>query len=364
MGVQLAVRLRRTALVAVLAMGTLALTGCIEFYEDELDPGLIRQLESHFDDDRDRAAAAIVEGDRLHTGYVGADEDTVFEVGSITKLLTGLLLPIAVDRGEVALDDPVGRYLPLGDAPVAARTLEELATHRAGLPPITSDEALLISIRDAVSRGRALPLLSVDDLLALAAREPAEPTGRAVYSSLGAALLGHALAAAAGTDYATLVRERVLDPLGMDGAEVPADPAAVSTAYAGGFTPLGEPAQAWTGAGWGPTFGLHATLPDLIALARAVLDGPFTDSPALESMADGPNSQQHMGYLWFLARDGDRTLTGTRAITSGFAAAFFVDRDAGQAVIALSNEARHVDRFAVSLLDGVSGAGGWRAGDP
>ncbi|MFC9917391.1 serine hydrolase domain-containing protein [Agromyces binzhouensis] len=364
MGVRLAVRLRRTALAAVLAMGTLALTGCIEFYEAELDPGLIRRLEEHFGGDHDRAAAAIVEEDGLHTGYVAADEETVFEVGSIAKLLTGLLLPIAVDRGEVALDDPVGRYLPLGDAPVAERTLEELATHRSGLPTITSDEDLLIAISETVATGRSLPPLTVDELLALAARESAEPTGRAVYSSLGAALLGHALAAAAGTDYPTLVRERLLAPLGMDGADVPADERGISPAHAGGYTARGHPAQPWTGAGWGPTFGLHATLPDLIALARAVLDGPFADSPALEPASDGPNSQQHMGYLWFLARDGDRTLTGTRAITSGFAAALFVDRAAGRAVIVLSNEAEHVDRFAVSLLDGVSGAGGWRAGDP
>ncbi|RXZ45968.1 serine hydrolase, partial [Agromyces binzhouensis] len=147
-------------------------------------------------------------------------------------------------------------------------------------------------------------------------------------------------------------------------ADVPADERGISPAHAGGYTARGDPAQPWTGAGWGPTFGLHATLPDLIALAGAVLDGPFADSPALEPASDGPNSQQHMGYLWFLARDGDRTLTGTRAITSGFAAALFVDRAAGRAVIVLSNEAEHVDRFAVSLLDGVSGAGGWRAGDP
>ncbi|WP_353815226.1 serine hydrolase domain-containing protein [Agromyces sp. SYSU T00266] len=364
MGVQLAARLRRTALAAVLAMGVLALSGCIEFYEDELDPGLIRQLETHFSADRDRAAAAIVEADRLHTGYVNADEGTVFEVGSITKLVTGLLLPIAVERGEVALDDPVGRYLPLGDAPVAARTLEQLATHRAGLPPITTDEELLTGIRVAVATGGALPPFSVAGLLELAAAESAEPSERAVYSSLGAALLGHALAAGAGTDYASLLRDRILEPLGMDGADVPADPGEVASAHADGYTSRGDPAEAWTGAGWGPTFGMHATLPDLVALARAILSGPFADSPALEPMADGPNSQQHMGYLWFLARDGDRTLTGTRAITSGFAAALFVDREAGQAVVVLSNEAEHVDRFAVSLLDGVSGAGGWRAGDP
>jgi len=364
MGVPFAARMRRTALAAVLAVGALALAGCIEFYEDELDPGLILRLETRYDDERDRAAAAVVDADRLHTAYVGADAETVFEVGSITKLLTGLLLPIAVERGEVALDDPVGRYLPLGDAPVAQRTLEQLATHTAGLPSITSDDELLITISIGVSAGQALPPLTVDGLLELAAGEPAAPTDRAVYSSLGAALLGHALAAAAGTDYASLVRDRLLAPLGMDGADVPADSGDVSPAYAGGYSSRGGPAEAWTGSGWGPTFGLHATLPDLIALARAVMDGPLADSPALQPMVDGPNSQQHMGYLWFLARDGDRTLTGTRAITSGFAAALFVDREDRRAVIVLSNTADHVDRFAVSLLDGVSGAGGWRAGDP
>ncbi|WP_353829285.1 serine hydrolase domain-containing protein [Agromyces sp. SYSU T0242] len=364
MGVPLARRLRRTALAAVLAMAMLALGGCVQFYEDELDPALIRELERQFGTDGDRAAVAVLSGDRLRTGYLEADDQTVFEVGSVTKLLTGLLLPMAVEAGEVRLDDPVGAYLALGDSPVAEATLEELATHRSGLPLTVGDEATRIEIRDAWTFGGAPFHASVDELLELARAQPAEPTSRAVYSMLGPALLGHALAAAAGTDYATLVRERLLEPLGMDGASLPTGDADLSPEIAAGHARDHRPAAHWADTGWAPSVGLHATLPDLIALARAVLSGGLGESPALDPVADGPNSQQQMGYLWFLARNGERTLVGTRATTGGFAAVFFVDRDAGEAVIVLANEARQLDAFATRVLDGSAGAAGWFAGDP
>ena len=67
-----------------------------------------------------------------------------------------------------------------------------------------------------------------------------------MYSNLGAALLGHALAAAAGTDYATLLDTRVLEPLGMDDAVLVQSPDEVPAEHAGGFTTIGEPVDPCT----------------------------------------------------------------------------------------------------------------------
>src|SRR5919199_5875525 len=81
----------------------------------------------------DRVSVAVVDG--LTTTYAGfgADERTEFEIGSLTKTFTAHLLADAIQRGEVTADTKVGALLPLGGAPVADVTLEELASHRSGL---------------------------------------------------------------------------------------------------------------------------------------------------------------------------------------------------------------------------------------
>jgi CubicO group peptidase (beta-lactamase class C family) len=71
--------------------------------------------------------------------------DTVFEIGSITKMFTALLLTDMVQRGDVALGDPVAKYLP-PDVTMPQRggrqiTLQDLATHTSGLPRLPSNLA-------------------------------------------------------------------------------------------------------------------------------------------------------------------------------------------------------------------------------
>ena len=83
--------------------------------------------------------------------------------------------------------------------------------------------------------------LTLEEMLELTRHETLTPSETPVYSNLGAALLGHALAAAAGTDYATLLETRVFEPLGMDDAVLVQSPDQVPAEHAGGFTTIGEP---------------------------------------------------------------------------------------------------------------------------
>src|SRR5262249_36788679 len=70
--------------------------------------------------------------------------DTVFEIGSVTKVFTSLLLADMAQRGEVALNDPVAKYLPAEGVKMPERggrqiTLVDLATHTSGLPRLPSN---------------------------------------------------------------------------------------------------------------------------------------------------------------------------------------------------------------------------------
>jgi D-alanyl-D-alanine-carboxypeptidase/D-alanyl-D-alanine-endopeptidase len=139
------------------------------------------------------------------------DGDTAFEIASVTKVFTALLLTDMRQRGEVGLDDPVAAYLP-AEVRVPQRkgrqiTLVDLATHTSGLPPQPPD---LSGLDDP-----AAPTYSAEQLYSSIStyRLIRDIGSEWEYGNLDIALLGHALARRAGTDYQSLVRARVTGPL-------------------------------------------------------------------------------------------------------------------------------------------------------
>lgn len=146
-------------------------------------------------------------------------EKTVFEIGSITKAFTGTLLADMALRGEVALDDPVQKYLPEG-AKMPLRTgkqitLRDLSTHRSGLPRLPDNlepEDPDNPYADYTEK-RMLEFLSKHELI----RDIGE---KYEYSNLGVGLLGYALSRKAGKPYEELVVERICNPLGMNDTRI------------------------------------------------------------------------------------------------------------------------------------------------
>lgn len=151
-------------------------------------------------------------------GEPAPDAHTVFELGSITKTFTALLLAEMATRGEVDYDDPITAYLPPEALPrrttEAPITLGQLATHTAGLPRLPANlylRALPVWETNPYARYR------LDDLYRATARTRArrQPGTRVRYSNFGVGLLGQLLANAAGGDYRDMVIDRVCRPLGM-----------------------------------------------------------------------------------------------------------------------------------------------------
>lgn len=147
-------------------------------------------------------------------GAVAPDADTVFEIGSITKVFTSLVLADMVGHGEVKLDDPVATLLPQ-TVRVPSRegreiTLLDLANQVSGLPRLPNN----LKPADAgdpyadYGPARLYEFLSGYSL-------PRAIGEKYEYSNLGVGLLGHALALKSGLSYEEMVRRRVLEPLGM-----------------------------------------------------------------------------------------------------------------------------------------------------
>ena len=147
------------------------------------------------------------------------DGAAIFEIGSVTEVFTSLLLADMVQRGEVALADPVAKYLPEG-VKVPERggrriTLEDLSTHTSGLPRLPSNlkpENPANPYAD-YSAERLYEFLSTYKMW--------RDIGSGFeYSNLGGGLLGHALARRAGMSYEALVMSRIAQPLHLSSTGV------------------------------------------------------------------------------------------------------------------------------------------------
>lgn len=172
----------------------------------------------------DEQGSRVVSCGRMDNGTgQEVNGDTLFEIGSLTKTFTALLLQDMVERGEMKLDVPVAAYLPksvtLPTRHGKAITPLHLATHTSGLP-------LLPDNLDPKRADNPYADYTVEKLNAfLRGYELSQdPGAKYEYSELGMELLGHVVALKAGTDYESLVVERICRPLGMDSTRVTLTP--------------------------------------------------------------------------------------------------------------------------------------------
>jgi D-alanyl-D-alanine-carboxypeptidase/D-alanyl-D-alanine-endopeptidase len=214
----------------------------------------------------------VAHGCRDTCGGSPVDEKTLFEIGSITKLFTALLLSDMANRGEVGLDEPVADLLPAGTRVPArdgrAVTLRDLASHYSGLPRVATNG-------DSPDRpGGPYAAYSAERLYQfLASHELIRTPGDSFeYSKVGAGLLGHALVLRAGASgYESLIRARILDPLRMDDTVI-AIPSRLAANVASGHDDSLEPTSDWTFDVLAGTGALRSTLSDLLRFMDAVWD--------------------------------------------------------------------------------------------
>ncbi|WP_306366732.1 serine hydrolase [Nocardiopsis sp. CC223A] len=316
------------------------------------DPDLLdRARDLYADGPRDLLGVVEVDGGDTTTAHFGGGADTDFEIGSISKTMTALLLADAIERGEVTEETPLGDLLDLGDAPAADVTLAELASHRSGLPrlsPRVRDIAANIVVFNFL--GRDPYRYDEATLLDQARAAGLADRGESHYSNLGFALLGLALAEAAGTHYPDLLHERLLDPLGMDDTHLPRTGADLPADATPGHTAKGRTAAPWLAMAYAPAGGVRSTPADMERFARALLDGTAPGTAALEPR--WPSGEDRIGYAWVTTDVDGTEVTWHNGGTGGFTSMLALDREADRAVVVLSNTTTGVEGRAVELLTG------------
>ena len=286
--------------------------------------------------------------------------DTLFEIGSVTKVFTALLLAEAVMRGELTLDTTLGALLPEVDVPArdgAAITVEHLATHTSGLP--SNPMPLLAAARAQWRARRGDPWAEIDRAALLTAlgethlrRTPG--TGRIAYSNFGAGVLGHALVTAAGSrDFGDLVRSRICDPLGMADTVLLPDPEQAER-EAVGHRRRARPTGHWEVAGLPGAGALRSTATDLLTFLHAQLrpdDTPLGPAIALTHPERRPGGRLGIGLGWLrVPMKGEGTVLWHDGGTGGFRSFAGLVPTAGVGVVALANDLRSVDRVGLGLL--------------
>jgi CubicO group peptidase (beta-lactamase class C family) len=281
------------------------------------------------------------------------DESALFEIGSVTKAFTGVLLADMSLRGEVALDDPLSRHF---DGPRPAwrsrePTLLELATHRTGLPNTPGrlgrrELAYALGLR---SRDPWADVTS-DDYAQLVARESPRraPGGRVKYSSVAFGLLGDALAARAAKPYEDLLRERVLEPLGMTRTAITTSRESLMQGHSRRGRPRPPIEDFMPAAG-----SVRSNVGEMLRFLGACLDPPNGAFELAQQPQARISKRLEIGLAWLiLSRPRKPKVVWHNGGTWGFRsfAAFAPER--GAAAVILSNTARSVDRFGLRLVDG------------
>ena len=322
------------------------------------DEQLTDALAPHLGGHRRVAAILVEDGQARVAGFgtgEGAElEGSEFEIGSVSKTFTGALLAVAVERGELATDTTVAELLGTeaeGSA-IADVTLAELATHSSGLPRLasaTAGEAIVAGLlRKDPYRGR-----DAQQVIADALDETPSGRGEHAYSNLAVALEGQLLATAASTDYAALLTERILEPLGMTSTYAPVTVGNLRETARRGHGASGLRQGMWTMDGSAPAGGIRSTPADMTRYLTAMIDGSAPGAAAATEVLFEESGTSSTAMNWFLEDFGSgQPITWHNGMTGGYASFVGWDPSSGRGLALFSDTARSLDELAVGVLTG------------
>jgi D-alanyl-D-alanine-carboxypeptidase/D-alanyl-D-alanine-endopeptidase len=275
------------------------------------------------------------------------DPDTVFEIGSISKAFTGMILAQEVVAGRLDLGKPANDYLPAGmklpDGPRPI-TLADLATHTSGVPRM--GEFTRADPRNPYSKYGTEELAKAVNALKL----ESDPGKTSSYSNLGFMVLSHLLVTRSGkASFEELARERLMCPLAMAACKAGASESATP------HDPRLQPTPMWD---FGPTVGgvgaLRMSARDLMRAAAANLGDGGSLGAALAEARKAHWSQgdtRAVGLGWQIRKRGERTIYWHNGGTGGTRSFMGFDRTAQAAVVVLGNSNQDVTALGLHLLD-------------
>lgn len=340
-------RRRLTAILVAVIIATLLLliTPFPRGFQGQItgDAALVERLAGTLDSQhRHHVAVAKIHGDTVTWGGVGADEDSEFEIGSITKTFTAALFADAIERGEIDESTRLGDVWPDLTGDVAEVTLASIALQRSGLPR----QEPMLSVGDGLAgllsryihtdpyRGTGPELVDSLKDVSVGEKEPE-------YSNFGFGILGLALATVTGSTYSDLVDERIAEPLGMTSTYVPES----AEGHSHGYTASGLPAAPWTLGGAAAAGAIRSTAHDLSIWLRVTMPGTAPGAAAKDPRKDYDEGNR-IGWAWFTTTDRSPNLTWHNGGTGGYRSYLGFAPETREGIIVLADSANQVDAAA------------------
>ncbi len=279
--------------------------------------------------------------------------DSVFEIGSVTKVFTTTLLADMAQKGEVTLDAPAQTYAPAGmSLPVRDGkhiTLGHLAEQNSGLPriPFSLNATSMANPYAAYTTELLNEFLGGYKLIR-------DPGAQFEYSNLGMGVLGNLLANRAGQSYEQLVQARILKPLGMTMSGIAFTPE-MQAVLARGHGGDGKPAGNWdlpTLAGAG---ALRSNMTDMLKFLDANLGEPKNDLERAMRTAQQPrfriSDDSEIGLGWITMETKAGKFVFHDGGTGGYGAIVGLDPKRGVGLVLLGNRTGIPEEVALHLFD-------------
>lgn len=284
---------------------------------------------------------------------VRPEEEPVFELGSVSKVFTGLLVAQAIERGELRLDDRLGTLLathvPFRWEQAQHITVRQLLSHTACLPRWPASLGPVPSAHTLAHYERTDLWHDLGELLLTRT-----PPCAYRYSNWGYALLGESLAQHTGNSWESLLQQAVTRRLGMASTAVALSPALavrLAPAYNGTRRADRWPMKGMAGAG-----GLHATVTDMLRFSRALLagqDGPLGAAGvrAVTPISHHGDASDAMAHGVMLPAQATSRAWVHQGLTAGYRATWVAWPDHTEAVVLLvSNRAAPTEDITRRLL--------------
>lgn len=293
------------------------------------------------------AAVAILDGDEVDTYMRGTDgdgrpvtSDTPFLVGSVAKTMTSAVVLRLVAEDRIGIDEPVSAYLPWLEAP--DMSVRQLLTHTSGYRMTDG-----VAVSERYVEGADAIRQAAEDL------EHTGQVGEYEYNSADYLVLGALVEEVTGQPYAEAAERMLFSPLRMD----------ATTAAGGDGLPPGH--RLWWGRprSYDPGFddsgapyaSVMSTLDDLVAYARAALDGELLPSHLVNeawSIQAVTGEDRGYGLGWSIDESGEAPVVHHTGATPGYFAHVWLVPSKDRAVVVLANA--YAEARAPSLVSAAS----------
>jgi len=287
------------------------------------------------------------------------EPNTIFEIGSISKTFTTLLLQQFINEGKLNLNDPLVKFLPeeAGNIPKDSVTLFHLATHTSGYPRIP--EAILNQMKDSLNPYNGLTMNLVFDYLKNPTDKGPINLEEPEYSNFGMGLLGNILEWKSNKTYAQLLEEMVLKPLEMKSTYFQTLGKETDPNLASGYNEENNSTPHWNFQIMGAAGAIRSSPVDMAKYLKANLikgSSPVSRPLGQTHVSCNPESSSPQGLGWWID-DVRGEITGMGDIiwhnggTGGFSSYIGICPKTKVGVVVLANRyTEETDKLAVRLL--------------